>query len=219
MATLNLHLLDARGTLTDLSDWLRTALARTHERACSLMELPSLDVVVKAGTHVIPEKGHLGYAPEAGVIYLTVDPHSPIFRANHDASLERMFAHELHHAARWESPGYGMTLGESLISEGLAGHFALEVCGGSPEPWEQLDSAEIQPFVATAEAHWGRTDHNHAAWFFGTADLPKWLGYSLGFRLVERFLSEHRRCRASNLAMTDAQEFRRYLNALCAGGI
>ena len=28
--------------------------------------------------------------------------------------IERMFAHELHHAARWNGPGYGSTLGEAF---------------------------------------------------------------------------------------------------------
>ncbi|WP_296262200.1 MULTISPECIES: DUF2268 domain-containing putative Zn-dependent protease [unclassified Pseudomonas] len=208
MAALNLHLLDARGTLTDINQWLRTALSRTHQIAGSLMALSPLDVVVKAGTHVIPEKGHLGYAAEAGVIYLTVDPASPVLRDNADASLERMFAHELHHAARWQGPGYEKTLGESLVSEGLAGHFALQVCGGSPEPWEQLGACEIQPYIATAQTQWSRSDHDHAAWFFGSAGLPKWLGYSLGFRLVGRFLSEHPGSRASDLAQLDAEAFR-----------
>lgn len=211
MAPLNVHFLDARGTLTQLRDWLETTLARTHERASKLMLLPPLDVVVKAGAHVIPEKGHLGYAPEAGVIYLTVDPGSPTLIANHDASLERMFAHELHHAARWQGPGYGASLGESLVSEGLAGHFAQEVCGGMPEPWEQLDPVDIQPYVAMADAQWGLSGYDHAAWFFGAADLPRWLGYSLGYRLVETFLSQHPASLASNLVQVDAQAFRRSL--------
>lgn len=76
----------------------------------------------------------LDYAPEPGLIFLTVDPASDIFRANQEASLERMFAHELHHAARWAGPGYGSSLGEALVSEGLAGAFAQEICGGLPEP-------------------------------------------------------------------------------------
>jgi hypothetical protein len=44
-----------------------------------LMPIHSLDVVVKAGKFVIPGKGHLGFCPEAGVIYITVDPENYIF--------------------------------------------------------------------------------------------------------------------------------------------
>ncbi|MGL7684257.1 DUF2268 domain-containing protein [Salmonella sp. NW805] len=70
------------------------------------MLLPSVDVIFKTSSHVIPEKGHLGYAPEPGVIFITVDPANPVFCENPRSSLERMFAHELHHAARWAGPGY-----------------------------------------------------------------------------------------------------------------
>lgn len=94
------------------------------------MQIPELDVVIKAGKFVIPEKGHLGFCPEVGVVYLTVDPDNPAFYKNEAQSLERMFAHELHHAARWAGPGYGLTLGEVMVSEGLAGHFSLELLGG-----------------------------------------------------------------------------------------
>ena len=58
----------------------------------------------------------------------------------------------------------------------------------------------------------GPADYNHEAWFFGRGDLPRWLGYSLGFRLVERFLSEHPGSQASKLAVVQAQELRPTLN-------
>src|SRR5476649_1482948 len=103
MTSINFHFIDARGALIDHRNWLHTRLLETYEKVITLMPLRPLDVIVKAGTHVIPEKGHLGYAPEPGLIFLTVDPASDIFRANQEASLERMFAHELHHAARWDA--------------------------------------------------------------------------------------------------------------------
>jgi hypothetical protein len=107
---MELHFLDARGALRDIRGWVEDGLLATHERAAALMPLGPLDVVVQAGRHVIPEKGHLGYAPRAGVIFVTLDPRAPALHANENASLERMFAHELHHAARWDGPGYGTSL-------------------------------------------------------------------------------------------------------------
>ena len=132
---MTLHILNAQKKLTAHSEWLRTSLTDTYERAIQVMQIPALDVEVKAGKYIIPEKGHLGYAPEVGVVFLTVDPENPAFSKNDAQSLERMFAHELHHAARWAGPGYGLTLGEVIVSEGLAGHFSLELLGGEPEPW------------------------------------------------------------------------------------
>ncbi|NTA59833.1 DUF2268 domain-containing protein [Agrobacterium tumefaciens] len=207
MAFMRLHFLDARGCLTEIHEWLAHCLTETHMKAAELLPLQPLDVIVQPGNNVIPEKGHLGYAPGPAVVFITIDTHNPALKANVDASLERMFAHELHHAARWDGPGYGSSLGEALVSEGLAGHFVLELLGGTPELWEQIPQDLIRIHAALAANEWDRTDYNHEAWFYGTGDLPRWLGYSLGFRLVERFLSDRPESRASRLADAHAMDF------------
>ncbi|WP_330985263.1 MULTISPECIES: DUF2268 domain-containing putative Zn-dependent protease [Enterobacterales] len=208
MSSMVLHFLNAQGKLTAHCSWLEACLSETYIKANTQMSLPSLDVIVKAGTHVIPEKGHLGYSPEPGVVYITVDPVSAAFCSNSNQSLERMFAHELHHAARWSGPGYGFSLGEALVSEGLAGHFALQVCGGQPEPWECLNLHEINLHRVRALREWGNTNYHHNVWFFGFGDLPRWLGYSLGFDMISRYLSAHPEQRASMLTYASADVFR-----------
>jgi hypothetical protein len=203
---MKLHFIDARGELTDLHDWLYRRPTDTHEKAAKLMTLQSLDVIVQAGRNVIAEKVHLGYVPKPGLVFITVDLESAAFHANVNSSLERMFAHELHHVAWWDGPGYGSSLREALVSEGLAGHFVLELFGGPPEPWEQ--ESETRNHAQLALREWDSLDYNHEAWFFGAGELPRWLGYSLGFRLVKRFLNGFPRRRASNLAGLDAEQFR-----------
>jgi hypothetical protein len=86
--------------------------------------------------------------PKPGVIFVTVDPGNPALHSNVDRSLERMFAHEPHHAARWDGPGYGSSLCEALVSEDLQVISCWSFFGGSPEPWEQLPEGEIR-FHAT----------------------------------------------------------------------
>jgi len=211
---MHLHFLDARGALTERRDWLSDRLVDAHGKASSRLPLLPIDVVVKAGRFVIPEKGHVGYSPGPGVVYITVDPENPALNANADASLERTLVHELHHAARWDGPGYGSSLGEALVSEGLAGHFAQEVYGDPIEPWERLDIGDVRAHVEHAARIWGHADYGHDAWFFGRGDLPRWLGYSLGFQLVARFLFAHPDQRASGLAQADAQAFRAFLDAI-----
>ncbi|HHR0680278.1 TPA: DUF2268 domain-containing putative Zn-dependent protease [Klebsiella aerogenes] len=167
--------------------------------------------MIKAGKYVIPEKGHLGYTPEAGVVYLTVDPENPVFAKNDAQSLERMFAHELHHAARWAGPGYGLTLGEVIVSEGLAGHFSLELLGGEPEPWESLQSDVVQDYSSLIHEYWDRTDYGHDAWFFGAGNLPRWLGYTAGFSLVSSYFAASPHLKASMLTNINAEEFRAFI--------
>jgi len=207
MSRMNLHFLDARGALSELRNWLDERLSDVFEKGSALLRSAPVDVVVKAGTRVLSEKGHLGYATEPGLIYVTVDPANPALAANADASLERMFVHELHHAARWDGPGYGNSLGEALVSEGLAGHFAQEIYGGPPEPWERLSSDEIRRYVTRAAQEWGNRGYDHEAWFFGTSDLPGQLGYSMGFQLVADHLTRTGQ-RPSALVYEEASEFR-----------
>ncbi|UMS06001.1 hypothetical protein AOY86_25270 [Escherichia coli] len=56
---------------------LQINLTDTYELAKRLMPIPSLDVVVKVGKLVLPEKGHLVFCPAVGVVYMTVAPESP----------------------------------------------------------------------------------------------------------------------------------------------
>lgn len=211
MSQMTLHILNAQKKLSPHCQWLTTSLTETYERAQKLMPLPGLDLVVKAGKFVIPEKGHLGFCPQADVIYITVDPENPTFCANDAHSLERMFAHELHHAARWAGPGYGSTLGEVVVSEGLAGHFSLELFGGEPEPWESLKAELIQPHRPLLDKHWHHTDYDHNAWFFGTGAFPRWLGYSAGFNLVARYLAANPAFKASGLVNINSEELKAFI--------
>lgn len=211
MSYMKLHILNAQDKLTAHNEWLNTCLTETYAKASMLMNLPSLDIIVKAGTQVIPEKGHLGYSPEPGIVYITVDPKNLSFCSNHNNSLERMLAHELHHAARWAGPGYGPTLGEAIVSEGLAGHFTLELFGGEPEPWESLNKVEVQSHILRTRKDWERTDYDHNAWFYGTSNLPRWLGYTVGFNLVTRFLLANPHLRASTLTNVNAKAFKTLL--------
>ncbi|WP_411911731.1 DUF2268 domain-containing putative Zn-dependent protease [Rhodovulum sulfidophilum] len=91
-------------------------------------------------------------------------------RQRHGEPLERTIVHELHHALRWRGPGYGRTLGEALVTEGLAGHFAQQLYGGPPEKWESsLDAEGLAQAESDAAAAWDDEAYDHAAWFFGTA--------------------------------------------------
>jgi uncharacterized protein YjaZ len=207
MPKMILHFLDARGQLSELRGWLADSLNTAFYISTALLPLGDTDVVVKAGKSVIPEKGHVGYAPEPGLIYVTVDPDHSSLRTNAGRSLERMLAHELHHSSRWDGPGYGNTLGQALVSEGLAGHFAQESFEGEPELWESLPVSTLRSHIAKAQNEWGSTEYEHEEWFFGSPELPRWLGYSLGYQLVARYLAMHPQARASGLVSVDAGMF------------
>ncbi|WP_256390362.1 DUF2268 domain-containing putative Zn-dependent protease [Pseudomonas yamanorum] len=84
--------------------------------------------------------------------------------------------HEVHHCLRMAGPGYGWTLGEAMVSEGLAGQFVRRVLGSQPELWEralapeELLSSPVELQLLQA------TYYDHSEWFFGTGTRPRWLG-------------------------------------------
>ena len=93
---------------------------------------------------------------------------------------------------RMAGPGYGWTLGEALVSEGLAGRFTSWLFNSPPEPWEQAVGEDIlrthAPDAAMLQA--AHNDHAHAAWFFGVGErLPRWFGYTLGYRIADEWLT------------------------------
>ncbi|MFD2813587.1 DUF2268 domain-containing putative Zn-dependent protease [Paracoccus aerius] len=54
----------------------------------------------------------------------------------------RALVRQLAHLLRWNGPGYGRSLGEALVSEGLAGHFVLQVLGGQPDATDAVRPAQ-----------------------------------------------------------------------------
>ena len=214
MTDMKLHFLDARGLLTDLRPWLAALISEAHKLAVPRLNLRSIDVVVQVGRFVIPEKGHVGYAHEGGIIHLTVDPSNPSLLENADESIQRMFAHELHHCARSDGLARTRTLGEALVAEGLAGRFAQEIFGEPLEPWERMPVEEILPHIEKANQEWAQKTYVHPSWFFGAASLPRWLGYSLGYRLVARYLEAFPDENAALLACASPDRFKPYIEPL-----
>lgn len=215
MKTWSVHYLNARGALEPLKERIHEALSEVATRADRVAEPLVLDIVIQSvAKGGIPEIGHVGHAPRPGVLMLTFDPDNPNLLNNMGESLERMIAHELHHVMRWDTVGYGRTLGEALISEGLAGRFAQELYGNDGEIWETaIEHEDLTGYAKMAVREADKVDYDHSAWFFGRGDLPRWVGYSLGWEVVGHYLRNTPDARPSALAATPAEQFRPSLRA------
>ena len=149
-------------------------------------------VVVAAGidpARTIRETGIGARAWAADRIDVWLDPSHPWVDAAGEEELLAMLAHELHHCARWSRPGYGATLGEALVSEGLACVFETGFRGGVPPFWARaLDAQALKDAEAKARPRLADRQYDHRAWFFGSPDrgLRRHTGYSLGFEIVAR---------------------------------
>jgi hypothetical protein len=150
-----------------------------------------------------------GRTPTATTISIYLDPEFPDFARLLPSRLPQMVAHELHHAVRHRGPGYGGTLLEAMVSEGLADRFSVELLGVSLPPWSRaIAPDQVASLLAAAEPELDSARYDHDRWFFGAGGLPRWAGYSLGYHLVERYQADHPAESAADLVARPAAAFR-----------
>jgi hypothetical protein len=164
------------------------------------MPIDHLDIrIVDEPSLVIVGKAVGGFNPSASEIKMAIRKNAS--SAGIKADLIAIMAHEIHHAKRRRSVGYGRSLLEAVITEGLADHFAIEITGKEPFPWSlALEDAELETWTENAREVWNEPSYNHNAWFFGSdGKIPHWTGYALGFHLVEQYFQNNPGSKASEL--------------------
>ncbi len=189
MENWTIHWLTAAGDLTEWERRINTQIEAAHTALSRFIELSPLDILIERSSEgVIPELGMRARAERSNLITLLLDPYSDNFdSALARAQVTRQLVRATHLAQRLAGPGYGFTLGGAMISEGLAGQFTRLVLGSAPEP---MDVA-----VHDLEKYWPAQrelmtpKYDHGLWFEGTGDKPRWLGHTLGFKLVENWLT------------------------------
>lgn len=177
------------GSLVSVQAVVEEEVARTLDAVRPLLGVRDLRISVVADpSGVIPEIGLGGFNPSDEEVRLFADPAWPNLEAVLRAELLSILAHEMHHAMRRRSVGYGSTLFQAAVTEGLADHFALEVEPRDPPPWSTaLADEELADWTSEVLS---RTSggYDHGAWFLGTdPSIPRWTGYAVGFDLVGRF--------------------------------
>lgn len=209
---INLHVLNSSGSLTPFREDIKRVFDRSIKEINSKISISDVDVVIYDNPDsAIPEIGIGGYAPNKHLVWIFIDPAFPNLAQSIEKELGRTLAHELHHALRWKGPGYGKTLLEALITEGLADHFDMEVNNAPPHAWNKVFSSEnIQKYLNLAKKEFNKENYNHSDWFFGSKkkNIPRWTGYSLGFCLVEEYLKKNPKEKASSLYNKKAEDFR-----------
>src|SRR5574337_69887 len=135
--SLRVHVLDASGELTPYAAFLTSCTRNIGAAVRRRLPLQDVDIVYFVNpAETIPEIGGIGgFTPDAHTIFVSVNPHHPKFKVALKRELGQQLAHELHHCVRWRNPGYGKTLFEAMVSEGLADHFSMELTGTSAPPW------------------------------------------------------------------------------------
>jgi Predicted Zn-dependent protease (DUF2268) len=180
----------APGRMDAIVSWLENA-ARD---SAPPLAIEHIDVVIVPGKRLIPGWDCNGYTHGPWRITLTVDPdcdgreQRPL-----DAQMRAVLAHELHHAKREREPGYGSSLGEALVSEGLAQCYEEQVGCPTPSYALAVRGPVLAKLARLARTELDSTSYDHSKWFFGSktdTTFPLSGGYSLGYVLVRRWLDD-----------------------------
>jgi uncharacterized protein YjaZ len=165
----------------------------TFETCALVLPIQRTDVIIHVKPDwAIPETGVGGFSPTATHCLVHLNPRHADFDTNLETELAPTIAHELHHCARHGGVGYGHTLLEALVTEGLACVFEREFRGGKKPIYAQaLNQDQIDEFLEKAQYHFSQF-YNHNNWFFGNSTLgfPKWTGYTMGDYIVQHYLEQ-----------------------------
>lgn len=180
----------------DTEPLLKSARSAAERAAKELkIEWPITITIFPYARDAIPETGVGGYCGSQFWVQITADmtgkehPISTII----DTEIPATVFHEMNHARRCATIGYGTTLNQEIISEGIASVYEVTSVPNAVVPWAKYDEKEIEGLLALYRAHGSGQSNSfdHAAWFFGTSDLPKWIGYKLGVYFVQEFLKKN----------------------------
>ena len=176
------------------------------EEVQSLLSVDRVDVVLCDNpSWAIPGIGVGGFSASAHLVQISFDPGVADFAGHVGRELPPTIAHEMHHAKRWRNPGYGQTLLEAMVTEGLAQCFEVPFRNGElPEYAKAIEPEEIADLMARARLEFDNPTYNHQDWFFGNQAraIPIWAGYTLGFRMVRKYLEKTGESAASAHAVT-----------------
>lgn len=180
----------------DLASEMRNIL----ERVDSLLHIsaPVAVSVVVNPEAAIPEVGVAASAdPASGAVTISLSAHARVpVSESLTVWLRQELADRLDVSKRIRDGfGFGTTLGEVLVSEGLADTFSVYAYPKTPPiPWDKaLQPNQLHRLGAIARDDAAITDTGEVfrRWFIGAGNKPKWAGFTIGAAWVRHFLTTH----------------------------
>lgn len=167
---------------------------KTLNNALGLLKYEKrVDVVVIEAQDfwVIPRLGIMGSAIGKTCIEIKINFSRKDVNKIIEVELPATIYHELTHLVRDNSVGYGDTLLDSFISEGLSCFVEKLTFPNKKIPYIKRIKNE-KALWSKARKILAETKYNHSEWFFGTGKLPNWTGYRLGYSIVNLFMKRNR---------------------------
>jgi len=198
MSNIKYYIANSTGKFDSLTTKIISAFGKAEKIATDKLKANQIDIIfVNAPGDTIPGTGVGGFSPGPHNVYVSIDPD---FKDLAEEDLVLTMLHEMHHCMRWRNPGYGKTLGEAMITEGLASLFEEEISGAKPA---YVNVTLKESDLEKAKSYMNDDTYDHSEWFFGTKGIDKWFGYTYGYKLAKTY-SEMTGKKASALCHTKA---------------
>lgn len=199
MSSIKHYVANSTGELDNLNEMITKSLSTVIPMVEKELGADKIDIIfISAAALAIPEYGIGGNSPGPNHVYVSFDPNSVKITQN---GINETLLHEIHHCMRWRNPGYGQTLGEAMISEGLACLYEEQHSGNAPI-YAKVSLNDNQIAKASKILH--SKNYNHSEWFFGSKDIDRWFGYSYGYKLCKDYSVKTNKS-ASDLVHTKAK--------------
>ena len=203
------HILNASGKFDAHLDVLSAQISIAARTVSQHLSLDADVCVVHDPAYCNPLLGIGGLAFSPNLMHVNVDVDHENFERAIQVELLSVLAHEAHHCKRMAAIPTDSSLLDSIVTEGLACQFELQVAGGEkpsfiPDVVMALTDELLSRMRATLEL----TDYCYDTYFLGkdTDIYPKYAGFAVGFDIVGSFLRREG-LTAGEAAWVPAQEF------------
>lgn len=193
------------------TELLKKVIKEYVSKAGLILKIPLVNVTVYPNSDfTIPETGEGGYAVSKDWFSIYVDATKKSNELNRIIKeiIPGTIYHEMNHVARWKYTGFGSTLLEVMVTEGLASVFAKEQWKSGKDPWSNYSKKEISNLLDIFKQRKKSNDaaYNHEEWFYGTGKLPRWIGYKIGSYIVKNFRKKHSSLDWEKIVKMNAEE-------------
>jgi predicted Zn-dependent protease DUF2268 len=187
---------------------LNKTIATALDRVATLLPGPRTHIVMDTGGQVIPGVG-VGAVTDltSGQVRVVVDVHqsSRALKRTLTVWLPVALAHEIDHSVRIQSrTGFGATLLDEFIGEGMSSAFDLQFNPKIDLPWvHAITASQERRLWKRARRLLGQTGL-YERWFFGGPGIPISTGFQIGYHIVRDYLARHPGVTAASLVHTRA---------------
>lgn len=216
------HFIETRG-FSDISlkESLNIITDEHAKKACDMLNIDLVNIIIWPNSDaVIPETGEGGQVWSKELVFIYIDPSRSAEELQKiiETQIPATIYHELNHLAREnlldkEELGFHYNLSKAVISEGIASYFAHEKWPQAQMPWIKYSETEIQDFLDIYLSRDISDDeqYDHEKWFYGTGDLPRWIGYKLGYYFVDLYKKQHPKATWHDIIKLKDDEFMRII--------